>query len=184
MGFDTNEITDRPAKKYVKPGENEDVQIGEIIGERPEGKSPYIDVHFFIKGTDPSTANRSRIYMSDSAVKKSLEKLKHLATKVVTAEQFDAAGAKVEGNDVVQYAKYLNTLLNGKVIPVMIFGAQEYKNGNGQTKVRPMLLLPPFAVSNKADRGTLKYDPTNKYHYVKLVTPDAETASVPNDLPF
>lgn len=184
MNFDTKNVQDAPRKKYVRPGVNEDVQIGSIEGVKPETGSPYIDIKFFIAGGKIEDATRSRVYMSESALKMSLMKLNHIATKVVSKEEFDAAGAGEA--DVVQYGRKLNALLAGKIIPRMMFTAEEYRNQSGEVKVRPGLGLPPFAEATKEGPTSLKYDPQNKYHYKKLAQPDAEPAGAAprDDMPF
>ena len=183
MSFNTSDIKDKPAGKYIRPGINEDVKIGPIEGNSTPGKAPYIDIKFYPANGKVEDATRSRFYMSEKAAKKTLEKFNHLATKVVTKEEFDAVGS--QSSTVEQYAQKLNALLSGKVVPRMKFVAEEYKNQSGDIKVRPQVGFVPFAEASKETPTALKFDLTSKYDNKKYATPDMEvTAGATDDLPF
>ena len=181
--FGTQGVQEAPeyVNKWIKPGIQENVVVHSIEGVEPEGKSPYLEVAFRLTNGTDQDLTKVKFYMSESARPKSLEKIKHIATKLVTEEQIDA----VTGDDLVTYGANLNRLLSGKAVREFKFIGEEYINASGEVKVKATIGLPKFA---SREVGTLTYDKNNQYDYKKVVVADAEQSNVPvtadSGLPF
>tara|TARA_R110000868_G_scaffold386141_1_gene654333 strand:+ start:456 stop:1007 length:552 start_codon:yes stop_codon:yes gene_type:complete len=180
--FSTAGVQEAPEfeNKWIKAGINENVVLHSIEAIVPEDttKSPYLEFGFRLSNGTDQDLNKVKFYMSDSAATKSIEKIKHIATKLVTEEQIDA----VTGTDLASYGKALNNLLSGKVIREMKFVGEEYLK-DGKVRVAAKLGLPKFA---SKEVGTLKYNPNSEYDLVKLPVADAEitTVAAGDGLPF
>lgn len=160
-------VVTEPKGLYIRPGINKDVQIVSVEGLAPEGGSPALEFTFKLVTSPDEATTKVRFFMSEKAEKKSLEKIKHLATKVVTEEQLDAVG----GDDIVSYGTALNKLLAGKTVKEMKFNGEEYKNASGEVKSKAVIGLPKFA---SATVGELKYDASNSYDFKKLEVADVD----------
>lgn len=125
-------------------------------------------------------------YFSEAAVKMSKTKLKHIATKVTKAANFDNMPANSLDEYIQNYAK----LVKGKELR-MKFIAEQYLNSNGEVKDAAKIGLPEFAEATQtgaeyapvADEDTkLVYDKNNEYDYKKLaIQADTETETTSDD---
>jgi hypothetical protein len=157
--------------KFIRPGINENVVIAGFTGVTPTSGSPRLEIEFRLATSGEEDKTKVNFYMSEGAAKKSLSKIKHLATKVVTEDAFNA----VEATDLEDLANKLNKLLKGKTVAEMKFIGEEYKNSNGELKVKATIGLPEFASANK---GALKYDATSKWDFKKLEPSDDDATPV------
>lgn len=192
MSFSTKNVEETVAeqkiydKPYIDAGINE-VTFVKIEGNPgQEGKSPFITIDF-AKMSDNSKGVSEKLYFSEKAIESSLQKIKHMATKVVTVDKIDA----INESDVVAYAAKLNSLLVGKSLRIK-FSGEEIQGSEGKknwTKaVFPYYVsgkTPPFAEDLKVKETKLTFDSNNKFDVKKLVAPTATTNLGPkDDLPF
>jgi hypothetical protein len=170
--------TGEGSQKYIYPGIRHQVVIKNVSeGKTPSG-TPFIEVEMYSKEGGPETAKKFPFYTSPAAIAKSMEKIKHIATKIVKEEALNKATSVEE----------LRDLLKGGVLR-MKFTGEEYKNANNEIKEKALIGLAPFAEAIEdgaehapiADADTkLKFDKNNTYDFKKLVesgsaTPDADT---------
>lgn len=160
--------------KYIAPGVQK-VKIVSITGMAPEGKSPYLELAFV--NQEEMTAN-IRFYMSEKAMPKSLEKIKHIGTKMVTNDDLDA----IKADSIDSYGAALNGLLAGKTCRIKFTGEEVESEKGIWTKAG--IGLPTFAEATKDgaqypavdDEDTkLVYDENNKWDLKRLAPVDAET---------
>lgn len=182
MSFNTREIVEKVFEsKYLTPGINE-VTIANVEGNNgAEGKSPFITVNFTKMGDVTKTAS-VRFFMSDAAKARSLEKVKHIATKVTTADKFDAVGDTA--TDVVSYASGINNLLAGKSLRIK-FSGEEVIGGEGKKNwFKAVIGLPAFAEALTVNPSKLKFDPNNQYDMKRTTAVPATSGTSVYDLPF
>lgn len=140
MNFNTGNVTEVSSSKYLRAGIENKVIIDNIKGEQPEGSSPFIEFTFRKSEGTSEDGTRVRFYTSEKAVKRSMQKILHLATKVVKRAQIDALNA----SSTEEYGAMLNKLLRNKALRIM-FSPEEYQNSKGEIKIKPALGLPEFA---------------------------------------
>ena len=170
MSFTTTGTEEkRVDTKYLKPGINL-TTIGTVEGITPEAGSPYIEMGFYKMEGDPEANTKVRFYMSEKGIAKSLEKIKHIATKVVKASEIDS----ITADTVEDYGLSLNKLLSGKSLRMKFIG-EEYKNASQQIKVKTTVGLPAFAeaINEGAEYPIttdtkLKFSENNPYDMKKL----------------
>lgn len=186
--YNSEEIVDTVYEsKFIRPGIIENVVIGGIQAiTSPNGK-PYVEVLFYKDTATPEDGAKIRFYMTDATVKYSIKKLKHLATKVVSTEDFDAADKTAKTHE--QFGENINKLLKGKTIRRMKFTGEEYVGTDGNVKLRSSIGLPGFAEGADVTKSKLVFDETNQYDVKRL--PKATTESnigngqgAESDLPF
>src|SRR5688500_2370737 len=108
--FNTKNVVESTGSKYIRPGINENVIVSSVTGVAVEGKAPYLEFAFHLKESTPENATRIKLFMSEGAKSRSMEKLVHIATKITTREKVDAISADtVEG-----YAIALDALISNK----------------------------------------------------------------------
>lgn len=159
--------------KYLRPGVH-DAIIANIEGVTPESGSPYIKLDIHKANATAEFSTEVRFYMTDKGQQKSLQKIFHLATRIVKASDINAVTAE----NLAEYGTKLNALLSGKSVRLKFIG-EEYLNASQEVKVKTTLGLPPFAEANtegaehpvvSLENTKLVYDPTNQYDYKKLPT--------------
>jgi hypothetical protein len=164
--------------KYIEPGIHR-VRINSIEGQEPEGRSPYIQITFEDK--DSKTAD-IRFYMSEKAMPKSLEKIKHIGTKLVTEDELDGINA----DNLAGYGAALNKLLAGKGCRIKFTG--EEVDGEKGRWWKAGIGLPTFAEATKEgaqyepvsdEDSRLTFDKTNQYDWKPLPDADMEYAGEP-----
>ena len=100
--------------KYLAPGINAGVTIGPM-SYNTDGPTPFIELVLYRSNSTPEEGGKSfRLYMSEAARKRSLEKLTHLATKVITTDQLKDINNSSSTIDA--FITKLNNLLNGATI--------------------------------------------------------------------
>jgi hypothetical protein len=163
--------------KYLKPGIN-NTTIGTIEGTTPEQGSPYIEVKFYKEGETIENSTGVRFYMSEKGRARSLEKIKHIATKVVKEAEVDS----IQAETLEDYASKLQNLLMGKSLRMKFVG-EEYVNASNQVKVKTTIGLPSFAEAIYeggeypiVEETKLKYNENNSYDMKKLEKASPETA--------
>lgn len=172
--------------KFIEPGIHT-VTVKEVKGVS-EG-TPYIQITFEKEG---KTAD-IRFYMTDAAAEKSMQKLKHLANKIIKNADLE----NIVGN-VEDLGFGLNKKLSGKKVRVKFSGEEVVGKVGEDGKKKPnwfksVIGLPAFAeaVINGAEYAAvpeemskLKFDPNNKYDMKRLEIPtsneELETGLVPN----
>lgn len=192
MNFGTKEITEKIVKsKYTTFGINEDITIGTIKGVKPENGSEFIDINLFPSWSAEEFSTSVRLYMSDKAKDKSMEKLVHLGTKITTRKEIDS----IESTNIEDYGTKLNKMLNGGRIRLKLKG-REYIKLNGNKGVRLEFPFPSFAepITDGAEypaitlaNSKLRFDQENVYDYERLkpqTTLEETVKETTNDLPM
>jgi len=153
--------------KYLAPGINAGVTIGPM-SYNTDGPTPFIELVLYRSNSTPEEGGKSfRLYMSEAARKRSLEKLTHLATKVITTDQLKDINNSSSTIDA--FITKLNNLLNGATINYLKLCAEEYLNSSGEVRKRLSIGLPPFASNASSEaESKLKYSETNPYDYKPL----------------
>lgn len=172
--------------KFIEPGIHV-VTVKEVKGVS-EG-TPHIQFTFEKEG---KTAD-IRFYMTDAASVKSMQKLKHLANKMIKNADLES----ITG-DIVDVGFGLNKKLAGKKVRVKLCGEEvEGKIGDDGKKksnwFKSVIGLPEFAeaVIEGAEyspvpegMSKLKFDPNNKFDMKRLETPtskeELEAGLIPN----
>lgn len=153
------------SQKYIYPGIRHHVVIKDVKAGKNANNTPFIELIMYTKEGGPETARSFTLYTSPGALPKTQEKLKHIATKVATLEEVEAA------KDV----ESLRDLLKGKSLRMKFIG-KEYKNANGELKERADIGLAPFAEAIEegaaypvvSDEDTkLTFDKNNSYDFEK-----------------
>lgn len=156
--FNTKDLKTKEAVQlYVKPG-NQKVIVNSIRGEQPAdtNRSPFIELEIYPSGSSPENCFRGRLYTSDKALELTLERLKHICTKLITDEEFDAIGNS--STNVEEYAAKLNAVCAGKELR-MHFDCEQYRNSNMEVKEKPMIPMnTPFA---EATQPGSQYEPVS-----------------------
>lgn len=166
------------SQKYIYPGIRHEVVIKSVKEGSPEGKSPYVELEMYTKDGGPETARSFKFYTSKGDIAKTMEKIKHIATKVATQEEVTAA----------KNVDDLRDILKGKKLR-MKFTGEQWKNESGEIKERALIGLPPFAeaiedgaaypaVANEDTK--LTFDKTNKYDF-KLLEEGDEVPTAPQE---
>lgn len=162
--------------KFIEPGIHV-VKITGIKGEEPEGYSPRLTFSFI---TENGKSAEPVFYMSEKAMGKSLEKIKHLATKCIKADKLD----KIQADSLEDYASELFKVLKNKVLRVKFIGEEiEGKEGKNNWD-KATIGLPPFAEATKdgaeysavsEEDSKLTFDRNSKWDYKALPTADFES---------
>lgn len=190
MSFNTGNVQEISTSKYLRAGIENKVVIDDIKGGQPEGGAPYVEFTFRKPEGKSEDGTRVRFYMSEKAQKMSLQKIVHIATKVVKRAQLDALNA----SSVEEYGAMLNKLLRNKMLRIM-FSPEEYQNSKGEIKIKPALGLPEFAeaIMEGAENAPISdVDTKLVYNESKLlirarnITPPTtdDTVLKDDDLPF
>lgn len=155
------------SQKYIYPGIRHQVVIKNIKEDKTPSGTPFIELELYTKEGGPEASVKFPFYTSEKAAAKSMEKIKHIATKVVTEAELNAA----------KTVEDLKDLLKGKMLR-MKFTGEEYKNKNGEIKEKALIGLAPFAEAIEEggdhpvilDEDTkLKFDKANQYDFKKFV---------------
>jgi hypothetical protein len=166
--------------KYIAPGIHV-VKIMEIKGEEPDGFAPRLI--FTFATADKKTADVN-LYMSEAAQTRSMEKLLHIATKVVTRDAVDAVG----GNSLAEFGNNLNGLLAGKKLRMKFIGNEIAGKDGKQNWFKADLGLPTFAEACEAgaehpalsdEESKLTFDENNKWDMKRLPVSDVEPNTAP-----
>lgn len=167
------------ASKYLSRGLNNRVVIGNIEGFEPEGANPYINLTVYKENSTIEDGRTFKLSMAPTAMKYSLMKLTHIATKIISNEDLVAID-EASNNSVIEFARRLDAVLSGQTLNWMKISVEVYRNVAGETKERLVLGLPPFA--DNSAQTKIRYDETNKYDYKPLV--ETVKAAPTGDLPF
>jgi len=168
----------------IGPGVSEVTIIKVEEGTMPYGNNiPSLDVTF----QDSTKATYTEKFSMDTEIPegkeessedRSLRRIKHIGTKIVTEDIFNG----------IKNTTQLSAILVGQKVRIK-FAAREYEK-DGEIKVATQLPNFFFAESIATTPSKLKYDPSNKLDYRKVlgVSPSAngvEEGTVLNDtLPF
>jgi hypothetical protein len=153
-------------QKYIYPGIKHHVIIKNVKTGKSANETPFIEIEMYTKEGGPDTSRSFKFYTSEKAVKMSMEKIKHIATKVATADEVNAA----------KDLEALRDLLKGKALRMKFVG-REYRNSNNELKEAAEIGLAPFAEAIEegaehapvADEDTqLTFDKDNEYDMVRL----------------
>ena len=192
--FSTNQASDKASKgsQYLKPGIHNDVTIGSIKGVTPQSGAPYLELSFYKTESGPDFSTSVKFFMNEKSTQDpnkagglatSLSKLKHLGTKVMTADALGAIG----GATVEEYGENLNKALSGKRLRMKFVG-NEYVNNSQETKIQTTLGLPDFAEAIVPgaeypvvpdNQTALTFDPNSPKDMKRLPAPEQH-----GDLPF
>lgn len=172
--FGTDDVVEKVFEsKYIAPGIYQNIKIDSVEGADPEGKSPYVAFNF------SNTKNQTisvRFYLSEGALQRSKEKIKHIQTKLLTEEQIKTC----TGNTATEYGAKLNSMLAGKTIPEFKFIGEEQQGNTAEGKknwFKATVGLPPFA---STQTGKLKFDANNNYDMKRLTPPtNMDTMTTP-----
>ncbi len=161
--------------KFIAPGIHE-VKITSITTVEPGGaSSPYF--MFTFENKEAQTAD-VKFYYSDAAVKKTMTKIRHMATKITSADEIDA----VTGKNYPEYAKNLSRMLVGKWLRIKFTG-EEIRGGlkeDGTRKdnwYKAGIGLPTFAEGIAQLPTKLVFDSTNQYDIRRLPTEATESTT-------
>lgn len=153
------------------------VKIANITsGESARNKTPFIEFLF----ENAYGYHRETFYMKEGeSMRISLEKIKHIATKIESEETVD----KVTGKTVAEYAANLGTLLINKEVRIKLCGKEQMNTNTKKVFVERYFNFYPFAESvTTPDNATmLKYSATNKGDY-KALASSTNAVSDPMDL--
>lgn len=164
------------SQTYIYPGIRHNV----IIAKWAQGKSslgtPFIAVHLVTKeGKEANVEPKAfEFYVSPAAMEMSLQKIKHIVTKVTTVKAWESK----EPANLEEMIEHLNDISKGESLR-MKFTGEEYKNSAGDIKEAARIGLPDFAEAIQegaehppvADEDTkLTFDKNNKYDFKKLET--------------
>lgn len=162
--------------KYLAPGINSGVTVGPITYVTDSSK-PYIDIVLYRSNSTPEQGKSFRLYMSDNARKKSLEKLIHMVTKVMDRKELDQINSSAKS--VEEFVAKIDAVLNGVTFTYFKLCAEEYLDANNEIKRRLSIGLPSFAsMASTVEESKLKYSETNIYDYKPLsLNTEASTSS-------
>jgi len=131
---------DTKVKKYIEPGVREVTLTG--INAVENGTSKYLELDFT---NDEGSTLRDRWYMSSEKSENiTLDKLEHLATKIVTKKQYDE---KVDNAGTFEeFGKNMNNLLAGHKVRILFCG-KLVSMASGGKFLKAYINLPSFAES-------------------------------------
>jgi len=171
---------------YIYPGVRNVTINGWTTGTSPQGK-PFVEVELTtveaMKEGKENASKKFQFYMSDAATEKSLQKIKHIVTKVTKASNI------TNQPDLNSFVAMLNNISKGKSYRQKFTG-EEYEY-NGEIKEGARIGLPPFAEAINpgaeyeavADADTkLTFDKNNQYDFKKLAvdnTPNVGATAAP-----
>jgi len=170
---------------YIYPGVKNVTINGWSHDVNANGK-PFVEVELTtveaMKEGKENASKKFQFYMSDAASVRSMEKIKHIVTKVTTADKITSQP------DIAAFTQMLNNITKGKSLRVK-FSGEEYEY-NGEVKEAARINLPPFAEAINqgaeyppvADADTkLTFDKTNQYDFKKLAVngTDVTTTAAP-----
>ncbi len=169
----------------LEPGIH-DVKIQSIIGGVSTlKKTPYVEITF----ENAYGNHRETFYFAKTGKSQeiSLEKIKHLATKVISEDELNAISAA----DVNEYAAKLNVALVNKSVRIKLSGEEEINTKTQKTFVNRKFNFYPWAESTAVPlaQTKLKFNKDNVGDYKPLSKASAASA-VPgadgdvSDLPF
>ena len=143
--FSVKAYSETEGTNYINSGIHV-MEIAGVVGEEPEGKSPYIE--FQLKS--PNGEHKERLYFSEKAQKNSWGNLRHLVNKIIT----DAELENISSDSISEYAEKLSSAITGKKVRVVIV---EKLSDNG--KLYNRFKFPPFAESAAiaGDKSKLKF---------------------------
>lgn len=186
--FNLNEVKENSGNggAYIYPGVRNVTINGWSAGTSAQGK-PFVEVELTtveaMKEGKENTSKKFQFYMSDSAQERSMQKIKHIVTKVTTADRI------TNQPDLNSFVSMLNNISKGKSLRIKFTG-EEYEY-NGEIKEAARIGLPNFAEAINpgaeyapvADADTkLVFDKNNQYDFKKLAvdnTPDVGAAAAP-----
>lgn len=173
--------------KYIYPGIYDNIIIKEVTSGTSKNKgTPYVQVSMYTEDGGENNSKEFEFYMTENAADMSKSKLKHIATKVAKAEEFNS----IKANNIDEYAQALDKIMKGKRLR-MKFTGEQYENAQGDVKDVAKIGLPVFAEAieegaeyppvSKED-SKLTFDKNNQWDYKKLdIQPDPEDSIISND---
>lgn len=182
-----NMSADMKESAYLSYGVQE-VQIGTFTAGNSNNGIPIIDMSMTnLAGTKSGTG---RFYFPEGDAeddvknyKTNVRLIKHIATKIVTSEEFDQA-YEMSAN-LQQFAINLNKLLTGKQVRLRLNG-EEVLGKEGKSNwfkaVLPRNVYEDFAESMSVSPTKLVFDINNQYHMKRKTAPTAMPTTA--DTPF
>jgi hypothetical protein len=180
--FGGKEVKSERLSNYITFGVHE-VTIKEVIGTTTPNGNPVINVAMYLLNGNPDNANSFGFVLGGGAKEWSEKKLQHLATKIVTKDEYVAA----TGDTIEEYGEALNSLLSGKSVRIKFTGEERLKQDGSGITIRSNIGLPNFAEAIEeggeypvvlAKDTKLVFDKTNEYDYKKLIAmPDISNST-------
>lgn len=168
-----------------------DVKIASVVaGVSTVKKTPYVEITF----TDGVGQHRETFYFAQGqSTTISLEKIKHLGTKILDENAMNA----IKAPDVQGYADALAAVLVGKNVRIKLSGKEQWNTKTNKSFVERFFNLYPWAESADVPRAEskLKYDQNKLSDYKPLPKledasadglgmPAPTNTSIDTDLPF
>jgi hypothetical protein len=187
--FGGKEVNSERVSNYISFGVHE-VTIKEVVGTTTPNGNPVINVSMYPLNGNPENANAFGFVLGGGAKEWSEKKLQHLATKVVTKDQYLAT----TGSNIEEYGQALDSLLAGKSLRIKFTGEERLKQDGSGITIRANIGLPNFAEAIEegseypvvlAENTKLVFDKTNQYDFKKLeVAPDLSSSSKSDEPEF
>lgn len=162
------------AKFYTLPGVRRVIIKGWESGKSPNG-IPFISVKLITPEAEEAkmdVASDFQFYMSEKAQAKSMEKIKHIMTKVTTNDSLNKSVTSLE-----EFVTLLNSLSTNKEYRQKFTGQEYIQTSSGDKKTSANIGLPSFAEAVhpgaeyppvKDEDTKLVYDPNNEWDLKKL----------------
>lgn len=148
----------------LEPGIHDVKVVSVIGGVSTLKKTPYVEITF----ENAYGNHRETFYFAKTGKSQeiSLEKIKHLATKMITEDELNAISAA----DVNEYAAKLNVALVNKNVRIKLSGEEEWSTKNGKMFVKRQFNFYPWAESAAVPFGQtkLKFNKNNLGDYKPL----------------
>ena len=160
--------------QYLTKGINSNVTIGTFAyhDNVDAGKSPFIAFNIYKTSSGEDKGTTFKLYMSENAKKRSLAKLSHLVTSVITKEEL--LKLNDSSDSIESFLAAINTALTGKEVKFFKFCAEQYLNASSEIKDSIKIGFPPF--TSQTDVHNLKYSDENPFDYVKLPSMQGKTS--------
>jgi hypothetical protein len=149
---------------YLSKGINKDVMIGEMQAFEPETGSPYLSILLYPASSSPENGTNFRFYMSDNARARSLEKITHLVTRIISKDELLKINSK--STTLEEFATNITAAINGATMRWFKICAEQYINKDGAVKDKLIIGLPAFVSQDETHK--LRWDESNPYDYKKI----------------
>lgn len=152
--------------QYLTKGINQNVTIGPLSyhSNVDAGKAPFITFNLYKTASGEEKGTNFKLYMSENAKKRSLAKLSHMSTAIITKDAL--LEINKSSNSIEEFLASLNAVIAGKEIKFFKFCAEQYLNASNEIKDSIKIGFPPFAA--QAEPHNLKYSDENPFDYVKV----------------
>ena len=155
-----------------------EVKIASIThGLSSKNQTPYVEITF----ENAAGFHKETFYMKEGpSMEISLERLKHLGTKLISEKEMDA----ISGNTVAEYAEALGRALVNKMIRIKLSGKEQYNAKTQKVYTEKHLGYYPFAEAIDASPKVLKFNANNSGDFKPLPKSATANVSPDDDLPF